>query len=735
VAGRWATFEARVRELAANIHSRPCEPRRIGGVNIDGVVEIDSGHLILIEMTVNRTLEKVREDIGKLTIAKMALAANGTFAECYCILNGSITQAMFDAGKPQHIKVFDVESFSRIFFDFESYRLVRDSAPFGSAVNPTTGVKDDSDYVPVKYVSNSSTEEFDTREISQLIRTGKRIVLLGEYGTGKSRCLREIFRHLSQDAAKYFCYPVAIDLREAWGLKRGTELVRRHLEDLALDRLQTSAIAALASGSIAFLIDGFDEIGSQAWSNDGQKLRWIRSQALQGIKDLLQRTPGGVIITGRGHYFSTNEEMFSALGLSPEQTIVLRCKGEFSMEELHEFFQKRGINVEIPPWLPKRPLICQTISNLSSDDLEQMFGVGEGEVDFWNHLIRVICERDARIHVSFDASTIQNVLTYLARLTRSRPANVGPISLADNQQAFEAAVGQMPVEEAALMLQRLPCLGRLSAETNDRQFVDEYILDGLRAKDVLTIVKGDDLTARIVADSLWINPLDELGQRILHSEAADLTKEMIQFATKCLSGNNRVLGADIIATMLRGDDDKAFDFKGIAVDQGKFLYFDMSNRTPMNLRVSNSYFTNLILPASAPPGTRIDKCVAERVFGVASVAGLPGWISNLDAETYDSVDNVARIRKAGLSPAHQVLVTVIKKTFFQKGAGRMEEALLRGLGQIVPPNVSQKIVNILVREDCLEKFKGKEGWVFSPRRSHASSLDFSNERGASGLRI
>lgn len=192
-------------------------------------------------------------------------------------------------------------------------------------------------------------------------------------------------------------------------------------------------------------------------------------------------------------------------------------------------------------------------------------------------------------------------------------------------------------------------------------------------------------------------------------------------ANRSLSGQNRVLGSDIVAAMVL-DETNDVDFKGLAVDQGKFLYFDMSQKLAINLRISNSYFAMLILPPSAPPGTQINNCIAERVFGAASASGLPAWIKNLDAEVYDSFENVARIRKMALSPPHQVLVTIVKKTFFQKGAGRKEEALLRGLGQIVAPRVLQRVLAILVREGCLEKFRGNDGDVYAPTRNQAGRM-------------
>ena len=350
-----------------------------------------------------------------------------------------------------------------------------------------------------------------------------------------------------------------------------------------------------------------------------------------------------------------------------------------------------------------------------------MFGDDGGETDFWHHLIDVICERDARIHATFEGATIKKVLTYLATLTRVKSANVGPISLSESQRAFENAVGQMPIEEAAVMLQRLPCLGRLNSESNDRQFVDEYILDGLRAIDVSALARGDDVNTKVAISSVWINPLNEVGLRILARFCDEGSREFHLLATRSLSNQNRVLGSDIVAAMLLGQTDSV-DFKGLAVDQGKFLLIDLSQVRASNLSITNSYFSRLILPASAPVGARIANCVAEKVYGATSVSGLPAWIIDLDAETYESIDSVSRIRKMELSPEHQVLVTIVKKTFFQKGSGRKEEALLRGLGQIVAPPTLQKILALLIRERCLERFRGDDGTVYAPNRAFAGRM-------------
>ena len=680
---------------------------------------------VLIEITEERNLQKVRDDVIKLTAAKNALFANSVLARCYCVIDGSITPSMLQAGEAQHVRVMSLVRFERHFFDFEAYRIVRVQRPFGSAVNPITGERDTRGYVPVKYVNIETGADVDIGTISQWLSARKRVVMLGEYGSGKSRCARQLFESLSDGAEETGCFPIAIDLRDNWGLKRGPELINRHFADLGLDRLSPSVLKAIGSDAFTFILDGFDELGLQAWSNDPDKLRGIRAQSLEGVKDLLARSQSGVFITGREHYFNANPEMFAALGLDAGKTILIKSKEEFDDAEVEEYFDNLGEDFPIPSWLPKRPLICQTISSLSEDELQRLFGQEGGDVEFWNVFIKVICDRDARINASFDAATLFGVLKYLARVTRTKASDTGPVTIGEIQRAFEVVVGQMPVEQAALMLQRLPGLGRLKTKSSDRQFIDTYILDGLRANDVEDCVSRADKSVVHVA---WQNPLDVLGQKILARSIGStgkdanspLVKKYVQLANRCSSDTNKVLAGDIVSSILRMRDGK-FDFGGLALDNCSFADLDMSACVPLNLRISNSLITTLHMPQAEPPGTEIKSTYVTRLYGVSAKSGLPPWASSVAADEFNSVENVSRIRKIGLSPAHEILTTIVRKTFFQKGSGRKEEALLRGLGKNGAAN-AERILNLLMRENLIARFKGNEGWVYTPNRAHAGRM-------------
>ena len=113
------------------------------------------------------------------------------------------------------------------------------------------------------------------------------------------------------------------------------------------------------------------DVGSQSWSVNPAALKSIRFQSLMGVRDLIKRARGGVIVSGREHYFDQDQEMFESLGIDGSSATVIRCKPEFSDNELRIFL--KTINAEnafVPSWLPNRPLMCQTIGTTSTQHIE-----------------------------------------------------------------------------------------------------------------------------------------------------------------------------------------------------------------------------------------------------------------------------------------------------------------------------------------------------------------------------
>ena len=114
------------------------------------------------------------------------------------------------------------------------------------------------------------------------------------------------------------------------------------------------------------------------------------------------------------------------------------------------------------------------------------------------------------------------------------------------------------------MLQRLPVLGRIDAQTSDRQFVDTYILDGLRATAVAEMPIVGTYT-KIMNDK-WQHPLGTFGQTVLSQTIATSGNQTgyIEFVKRLAGSTNRVLAGDIVTALLaiEGSD---YDFGGLVL--------------------------------------------------------------------------------------------------------------------------------------------------------------------------
>ncbi|WP_197456109.1 NACHT domain-containing protein [Stieleria neptunia] len=681
---------------------------------------MEPDYWVIVEASKSTTLEKLRTDLAKFQAVRPALLTDNIYSKCYFVTQNEPSEGLITTGNGFHVNVMSFKTFSKELINHEVYRYAREARPFGSSVNPFNGESDPIEYVPVEYSTIDGTQTFDIAAISKRLSMGKRFVLLGEYGTGKSRCLRQIFHQMAIHAQEACMFPFAIDLRRHWGAKSGEEIVRRHFQDLGLSEYTDSILRAYTQGGVVFLLDGFDEIGSQAWSDKTSYLRAIRREAVVAIRDLIESSKGGVIVTGRHHFFDSNEEMLDCLGLIKAEDLVVYAPNEFSKEQMETYLTKAGIKISVPSWLPKRPLIGQVIASINAEEQSRIFLQEASEVAFWKEFVSVLCKREARIHHALHAEGIHSILKRLARITRQKPSNVGPISLNEVNQVFAELAGTLPVDESTAMLQRLPGLGRLSAESSDRQFVDAYILDGLRGDDLVDCLRK---VSTLPLKDRFIHPLGSLGISIVTSECLreDQQRDAVYVARQ-LSESNPTFSSDIIAALAVANA-TTIDTKGMVITNGEFSKLDLTQENLVNLTLVSCVLHQLYLPESQPTNLFLKDCLVSEAFGIsAAKPSLPPWLSSCSAERIHHMDTLDRIKQADLSPSELILVTILKKTFFQPGAGRKEEALMRGLGDLAKPGVAQKIVNRLLQEEILTQGPGRSGRIYRPNRSQTDRV-------------
>jgi hypothetical protein len=134
---------------------------------------------------------------------------------------------------------------------------------------------------------------------------GRFVLVLGDFGRGKSFVLREVARRLGE--AESGPIPILIDLGVMDRSHSVDGLVAAHLAQHGEDRIDLRAFRyMLDEGRVALLFDGFDELVT----------RISYDRAADHLENLLEAAQGKakVVVAARTQHFRTHEQVFTALG-------------------------------------------------------------------------------------------------------------------------------------------------------------------------------------------------------------------------------------------------------------------------------------------------------------------------------------------------------------------------------------------------------------------------------------
>lgn len=723
----WQELENQVRTIAESRWNCNAIAETVASVKCDCVLKPDFDRWIAIEVTEERNLQKVREDISKLqTVRNMLFSQSNIYCACYIVMKDTPTDSMRQSAEAQRVKLMSLEEFRKEYFDYQGYVHIRLQKQFGSLINIETGEPEENIYINVNYYNAKNNKDYRINDIIDMLKKGRHVVLKGDFGVGKSRCIKQIFDIMKEEKQEGF-YTIPINLRDHWGAKRGVEVLLRHFEDLGIDA--KNFLKNYEKPNIIYLLDGFDEIGTQSWSSDIRKMQHIREMSVCALKDLIQNAQGGCLIVGRDYYFNSDQELMNCLGLSEETTTFLECHNEFTEEELLDYFKNnvpenldRGRLAELPVWFPRRPLITQLLLKYASDIFSVDYALND-ICSFWYVFLQKMCEREARIYPALNPEVIEQVLLILADKTREGAGDTGPITQNDLSAAFEEAAGFQPNDESAIMLQRLPSLGRINADSPDRQFLDLFILNGLRAESIIRAVKSWNMS---ITSKVWIIPLDTVGYDILAQYINKDEKNLNQFlgmARQAINAGNMVLASDIVAAISYLDVD-GLDYKGLCISDGHIKYLSFEGKNIRGLEILQSVIEKIDLTnAKLEENVIIKDCIISTILGIASYKGIPEQIKSCDVESFQAMATTTLIKKAKLSSSQKIFITMIRKIFYQPGAGRKEEALLRGLGAATDKRCAEKILNKLLDEKIITRHKGDEGYIYKPVRKYTAQMD------------
>ncbi|MCF3099846.1 hypothetical protein EHZ86_22150 [Aeromonas australiensis] len=228
----WQSLEKHIKDLCQIMWQCKFQHDRIDGVNFDTVGKVSDEEIIIVETTKEFNLKKVRTDVAKLAGIKLRMAAEQVLLRAFIVLERAPTQGMIDIARAHKIQILSIQDFISKAFDYNSYKISRNQSTFGSSIDPITGLPDVNKYTPVNYYSDNEVKRYSISEICEQLKRKNKIVLLGDYGTGKSRCVREAFSILSEDVINISSYPLAINLREHWGAHTGIEIISGHFRRL-----------------------------------------------------------------------------------------------------------------------------------------------------------------------------------------------------------------------------------------------------------------------------------------------------------------------------------------------------------------------------------------------------------------------------------------------------------------------------------------------------------------------
>lgn len=722
----WKKLENDVLTFSSILYGAPAKKENIEGIDFDAVIHLPQNQLILIEVTRNFTLDKIRGDINRLSTARMNLFLQGQMAQCILVIHKEPTTDMETTANGAHIQLLSYEQFVNQVIDFEKYITLRSNKVFGSAINPSTGESDTQEYIPATYLSENGKKTFSIEDLCETLSQNNKIILLGEYGTGKSRCTKEIFAHITQNKKFSNKFILSINLREHWGAGTAEEIIVGHLKRVGFEVKLERILSLLESGKFILVLDGFDEVGSQTFGNSPEKRLSIRIKALQGVRELISLNKGGVLVTGRPHYFNSHEEMLDCLGLSVKDIglRLIKCAEEFNDTQTSLYLSKLGVTTKCPIWLPKKPLIFNIISLIPNDERIKILENENGELPFWGQFLDAVCEREARIHSSINSKSVRNVLIELAKITRFSDFNLGRLTPKDFNECYEKATGTSPDEAGQLMLSRLCMIGRIEPESPDRQFVDKYVLQLLFAENIFNDISYKN---EGILQENWKQRLDEFGISVLASwiQLYDLLDDALSLVFRMPDNGNSQAIIEILSalSLLKLNP---IDLSGLQLKYAQSPLFSLGNTLFKNIKFYQCIFDkltfeNCLIDDSAH--VIFDECMIDIVTGFAAEHSLPKWLVKSSIDNKQNTSNSSRIKDSNLPTSQKLLLSIIQKIFFQSGGGRQEDSLYKGGYQAdFDKELIDSILKYLVQEGYITKSKDSSKNIYNPNRYYTERM-------------
>lgn len=704
----------------------------IGGKERDGVY-ITEETVHIIECTTSRTKEKAEKDVGKLSsLAKqMQKKYPDKGVKGWFVTKDEPTadQRAVVTSKGYLVTACAFEKFQSKLINVSIYINCRYNYPFGSIRDPQTGdFKVTEEYVDIELCNTKDKHQlWSTDNIATEILNGKKIIIQGHYGVGKSMTLKEIYKILNKkyNSKAIVKFPLYINLRDHHGQLNPVEAIERHARNIGYSN-PDHIVRAWRSGYAILILDGYDEIAALGWAGKSSTLKEIRYKSMELLREFIRQTPSGtgILLAGRANYFDSLKETEKAFGLSPNVPIL--SIGDFTKEQIEEYLSKKKITATIPEWIPSRPLLLgYLVAKGILNNLINTNGI-DNPAEGWDILLDEISKRESAIEAGLMPETIREIIEGVATFARRFQNGLGPVYQEDLERVFNEKCGYHPDDRALVLLQRLPGLAPQDQQDGSRYFIDEHFASVAKAGEVIRYIQNS-YEYKISADPRqWQETLDDIGTQLICLKSGDFNPGLIEDAIL----NAKRICADVLAT----DILIALNYLGKPWSRESVVFrniliptFELKKENDWSrVKFQDVIFRELIIEDIPDKITSpyFQDCYIGTIIGCNNISALPGEIyDNILIDNFEAQETTTSALLGLYLPVPvKVGLTILKKLYLQAGGGRQENAFYRGLSTNEKSYIAPVLEYLKQKGVAIPSKKANTNNVWQPSKSHFARI-------------
>ena len=197
-----------------------------------------------------------------------------------------------------------------------------------------------------------------------------------------------------------------------------------------------------------------------------------------------------------------------------------------------------------------------------------------------------------------------------------------------------------------------------------------------------------------------------------------------QFRVAASEAQNRwsepTLALDSILAGASSWGDDAFDVQGLNISGGLADAIDMEDQPVKGLTLSDCMVNHVRFDATRS-SVKFVKCQIVRLEGFSSLPELPEVFHLCEVDEFDDRLTNAAIVRSELQDTLKVLLVIIRKLFLQRGRGRIESALPRGLNERLQVYVNP-VRDLLVSEGIVFSHTTNRGTIWHGNRSYRARM-------------